>query len=135
MTRCFIQHQKRCLASHPESRVTASLRTARTLMATNSIQGKPLIEIFYKVYAQAYSHKDLQLIIRNDQLLLKYLVVMVNCKDESRYQDIRYGLKLLAQILQQLRKKNEMASGKDLVLPENYEEVKSAVLLMSGKSY
>ena len=123
--RYFVHHQKRCLADHP-SHIAPSLKTARDLMASLA-SNNPLINNLYAVYKNAYSHKDLQLVIRNDRLLLQYLTLMINSKDASRYQDVRSGINYLASLLKIFRRRNPEATSKDLVMPQNYEQVLSAV--------
>ena len=48
-SRCFVQHQKRCKTSHPESQIEPSLRSARALMAS-STHGNPLTVNLARVY-------------------------------------------------------------------------------------
>ena len=102
------------------------------LMKEVSVIGNKYKEVFKKVLVRM-KQDEIMSIIKKDELLLLFGTVELNKKEEERYQDIGYTLRVIAKVLNLFRKETKMneVSSQDLVYPANYDQVVKVMFQMS----
>ena len=130
--RKLTEHTKVCFLQKHDAKAKSCVKSSRVMLATSITDGK-----FGKVHQQILSRMkrdDLHLIVRNDDMLLTLASVEMEKKDKFRFQDICYTLRVVGKLLIQYKKlsNNENARSIDLVTPQNYDTVVSAMKQMSG---
>ena len=77
---------------------------------------------------------EYHLYIRNDPLLLLFGSIEMQKKEANQYKDIRYTLRCIAKLLIEFKKvaNLEDVSAKDLILPQNFESIVTAMKNLSG---
>ena len=74
------------------------------------------------------------LLIRRDKLLMTFAIVEIEERKRERYNDVSHSLKLLAKLLLEFREmtNNQNTCSRDLVMPENYDNVLHCIKILSG---
>ena len=112
----------KCFLKGVNDTFSNSVKSARAFLALNAFDGK-YQEVHEKIIS-GIKNIDLQLLIRNDSLLLALAAVELDHKEKARYHDIRYTLRVMAKVLIEFRAiTNENMSVIDLVQPENYDDL------------
>ena len=127
------KHLKECKLSTTtdgEDRLSQPLAFSRALLGMVLSDGRS--QEVHKALLANMHRDELHLVIRKDESLMLLAQVHLQHKDDERHSDIRHSLRCLAKVLLQLRAKNNEASGKVLVYPENFDEVISVSKSMAG---
>ena len=122
-------HENTCFLKN--SSLKPSTAGAR-LMKEVSVIGNRYKEVFNKILVRM-KQDEIMSIIKKDELLLLFGTVELNKKEEERYQDIGYTLRVIAKVLNLFREETKMneASSQDLVYPANYDQVVKVMFKMS----
>ena len=139
-THCFgffhaptlFKHVKRC----PMKIQTVDkqpLASSRVLLSVELSGGK-FSDVHTLILSKMTKRDEAYILTKNDTTLLMFAATYLQSKEKDRYSDIRYSLRILANLVLKFQEllKVDCARAIDLVLPENYDEVLEAAKIISG---
>ena len=104
-----------------------STSTGRTLLNTELAEDK--FREFFSNILSRMKRDEYYLHLRNGQLLIQFGTLEMQKREKDRYNDISYALRCIAKLIMEFKgvSGKEDVFGKDLILPENFENIVKAV--------
>lgn len=109
------------------------MTSSRILLNAELSDGK-FRDVHTLILSRMSKRDEAYILMKTDNTLLLVAATYLQSKGKDRYCDIRYSLRLLATLVLRFRNvsKVECARAKDLVLPENYDNVLEATKIITG---
>ena len=129
--RHLYRHGKTCFnKTFSEKRNPTTLQSGRALLATTVSEGKN--QKVHELLLSRMRKDDLHLTIRNDRYLVLFAAVQLQVKSREQFKEIRYSLRMMAKLLNQLRNTVVEATSCDMVMPINFDNVVASAKELSG---
>ena len=108
-----------------------STSTGRTLLNTELAEDK--FREFFSNILSRMKRDEYHLHVRNDPLLIQFGTLEMQKSEKDRYNDISYTLRCIAKLIMEFKSVSgkEDVFGKDLILPENLENIVKAIKNLS----
>ena len=108
-----------------------STSTGRTLLNTELAEDK--FREFFSNILSRMKRDEYHLHVRNDPLLIQFGTLEMQKREKDRYNDISYTLRCIAKLIMEFKSVSgkEDVFGKDLILPENFENIVRAIKSLS----
>ena len=108
-----------------------STSTGRTLLNTELAEDK--FREFFSNTLSRMKRDEYHLHVRNDPLLIQFGTLEMQKSEKDRYNDISYTLRCIAKLIMEFKSVSgkEDVFGKDLILPENLENIVKAIKNLS----
>ena len=105
--------------------------TGRTLLNTELAEDK--FREFFSNILSRMKKDEYHLHVRNDPLLIQFGTLEMQKREKDRYNDISYTLRCIAKLIMEFKSVSgkEDVFGKDLILPENFENIVRAIKSLS----
>lgn len=129
--RKLYKHVKKCpFATKEDKESSRNLAASRALLTANNSR---FLDV-HKLILSSMRRDNKYLIIKNDETLLLQAAANLQAKEKERYPDIKYTLRVLAELIIEFRKVSgkQNAKAKELIFPENYDHVLQSAKLMTG---
>ena len=118
-------HTSKCFMRDSSQYLPASVvKSSRAMFFGDSNIGSNNQKVFFSLL-NTMKHDEVHLIIRTDNYLIKFAKFELERKENERYADIRYSLKVITRLLMKYREvsNSEASDAQELVMPANYDVV------------
>ena len=131
LPRHLYRHGKTCFnKTFSEKKNSTTLQSGRALLSTTVSDGKN--QKVHELLLSRMRRDDLHLTIRNDRYIMLFTAVQLQVKSKDQFKDIRYSLRIMAKLLNQLRHHLVEATSFDMVMPNNFDNVVQSSKELSG---
>lgn len=129
--RKLYKHVKKCpFATKEDKESSRNLAASRALHTANNSRFSDV----HQLILSSMRRDEKYLIIKNDESLLLLAATNLQAKEKERYPDIKYSLRVLAELVMEFRKVSgkQNAKSKELIFPENYDNVLQSAKQITG---
>lgn len=131
-TKMLYKHSNICFMKRSEGRDKFPVSVGRAMLSSAIVTNK--FSDLNSLVLDKMKKDNLYLLIKNDKYLCLYGHIQMQQKEKVRYHDIRYSLRALAKLLQQVRSNtgNSELKSDDLVDAKMFDEVVNASKELAG---